>query len=68
MKSDNEVFDQIELLDHYRQKAKEDMAKAAPGSGEYEQLSRLYLNYNGAIDALNWVVGNPSNQPQLSKG
>lgn len=67
MKSENDIFNQLELLDHLRNQAKAAMEQSQQGTPEHQDATLKYIQHNSAIDALNWVLEQPNKQPVFPK-
>jgi hypothetical protein len=57
MRSDNEILRYQKTLALYRDQAKATIAIAQPNSAEFTEAIKVFLRCDGAVEAMNWVLG-----------
>jgi hypothetical protein len=57
MRSDTEIARYQKSLIQYRDQAKATIAVAQPNSPEFTEAIKVFLRCDGAVEAMNWVLG-----------
>jgi hypothetical protein len=57
MRTDAEISRYQKTLIQYRDQAKATIAIAQPNSAEFTEAIKVFLRCDGAVDAMNWVLG-----------
>ncbi len=60
MRSDNEILRYQKTLTQYRDQAKATIAITQSNSEEFNEAIKVFLRCDGAIEAMNWVLGLPT--------
>jgi hypothetical protein len=57
MRSDIEISRYQKMLMQYRDQAKATIAISQPNSPEFTEAIKVFLRCDGAVEAMNWVLG-----------